>query len=178
MSALASVEKRLEESERRLTELIQHLERLISLEKSLNDAGRGIEEASSNLGELAASTKAVLESLKSVVDLLQETVGILSRSNPTATVEAVARAEKELESTRQEITKAIDKVSKQVTEAKVEIGAAVQGESAETVSGMEATLKTISDQQLESQNRATLILYITLVLVVVIFGIEAIRLFQ
>ena len=177
MSVLASVEKRLEESEQRLTELIQHLERQNSLEKSLDDAGRGIGDASSNLGELAASTKVALESLKSVVDSLQETVGILGRSNPAETAEAVARIEKELEADRQETKKAIDEVSRQVSEAKEDIEITVKGGSAETVSKFEATLEKISGQQSESQNRAALISYITLVLVIIVLGIEAIRFF-
>ena len=166
MSVLASVEKRLEESEQRLTELIQHLERHNSLEKSLDEAGRGIGEASNNLGELASSTRVALESLKNVVDSLQETLGILERSNPAETVEAVARIEKQLEVAWQEVRNVVVKELE-----------ATRQENKKGIDEIEATLASISDQQSESQNRAALISYITLALVFVVVGIEAIRFF-
>lgn len=193
MSVLAGLEKRLEESEQRLTELIQHLERQQSLEESLGDAGRGLGEASSNLGEVAASTKAALESLKSIVDALQETVGILARSNPAETAEAVARLEKEfgaaqrettnvivkeLESSRQDNKKAIDEVSKQVAQARVGVEAAVQGESANAAAEIQGALKEISGQQSRSQSIALRIGYVTLIVILVVLGIETLRFFQ
>ena len=178
MSVLAVLEKRLEESEQRLTELIQHLERQQSLEKSLDDAGRGLGQASSNLGELAASTKVALESLKSVVDSLKETVDILGRSNPAETAEAVTRIEKELEAVRQGTSKAIDKLSKQVSEATVDIGATVQGESANTAAEIENALKEFSGQQSKWRSIIIRIGYVTLIVVLLHLGIETLRLFQ
>ena len=84
---------------------------------------------------------------------------------------------KELEITREQNKQAIDEVSNQVSAAKVDIGAAVQGGSAETVSKIEAALERISGQQSDSQNRAALISYITLTLVMVVVGLEALRFF-
>ena len=69
-------------------------------------------------------------------------------------------------------------MSGQVAEAKLDIGAAIEGKSAESVAEIEGILERILDQQSKSQNRAELISYITLALVIVVFGIEAFRYFQ
>lgn len=177
MSALTGLEKRLEESEQRLTELIQHLERQQSLEKSLDDARRGLGEASSNLGELATSTKVALESLKIVVDALQETVGILARSNPAETAEAVARIEKELEATREESRKAIGEVTERVSAAQKELEDQIDGGVGEMVSDIGGSLEDIASQQSKSQSTAIRIGYITLIVVLVVLGIETLRFF-
>ena len=190
MSLLADIEERFGETESRINAMVQHLEHLAPLEQSLDDAGRGLGEASSNIGNLAVSTKTAIESLNGTLDALRQAVEALRRADPARTNETIARIGTQMEGVSSQIAKfesdsrefrerllsEVASVARQLSEesesTRNTTTAATETGTRETSKVIEKATVRLAGQQQESITGVKLLAYLTLVLVLLLAGLQ------
>ena len=191
MSLLADIEERFGETESRINAVVQHLERLAPLEQSLDDAGRGLGEASSNIGNLAVSTRMAIESLNGTLDALRQAVEALRRADPARTNEMITKIGTQVEGIGGQITR-FESDSRELRDrllseaasfarqlSKEEsrstrntITSATETSTRETRRAIENAAARLAGQQQESINGVKLLAYFTLVLVLLLAGLQ------
>lgn len=190
MSLLADIEERFGETESRINAVVQHLERLGSLEQSLDDAGRGLGEAAANIGSLAVSTRTAIESLNGALDALRQAVEVLRRADPARTNEMIAKIGTQIEgigdrTTRfesdssvfrdrllTEISGAASQLSDESRKTRTTVAAAAESGARETRKVIENAAVRLAGQQQESISGVKFPVYLTLVLVLVLAGLQ------
>ena len=155
MSVLSELEKRLAANEERIDALIQHLEKHAKLEDSLRSVGGGLKEANAEVRRLAESAKVANESLTAILTSFRDTVEILRKSDPARATEAVAGVTERLTSAEHRIIKTID-----------EAASAISSEQ------KHARQQFMAEALAIKKSMPTIVAYITLALVLVIFGFE------
>lgn len=160
MSVLSELEKRLAENEERIDALIQHLEEHAELEDSLRSAGGGLKEANAEVRRLAESAKVANESLAAILTSFRDAVEILRKSDPARATEAVTGVTERLTSAEHKIIETIDEAASAISSEQEQAGQQFMAEAL-------AIRKSIP----------TIVAYITLALVLVIFGFEILSYF-
>ena len=191
MSLLADIEERFGETESRINAVVQHLERLAPLEQSLDDAGRGLGEASSNIGNLAVSTRMAIESLNGTLDALRQAVEALRRADPARTNEMITKIGTQVEGIGGQITRfesdsrelrdrllsEVASFARQLSKEESRstrntITSATETSTRETRRAIENAAARLAGQQQESINGVKLLAYFTLVLVLLLAGLQ------
>ena len=190
MSAYEHLEEQISETAERITALGRHLERLGSLEQSLDGAGRGLGEASANIGNLAASTRAAMDSLDSALKSLRQAVEVLRRADPSRANEMVARIGTQVEGISDQITRfesesrefrdrllsemtsAAGQLSEESQSTRNAIAAARETGAKETSKVIENAAVRLAGQQQESANGLKFLAYVTLILVLILVGLQ------
>ena len=187
MRLLPELEKRLAENEKRIAALIQHLEEHAELEESLRAAGSGLQEANIEVRRLAESTKVANESLTTVLVSFRDAVAILLKSDPARATEAIASVEVRLESAEHGIKETIDEFASTIssgqekTEHQVKTEAQAIREAISKVASTVSSGQENSEHQLKAEAQAirksipTAVAYMTLLLVLVLSGVEILR---
>ena len=145
MDVMDDIHERLRETERRAGEVVRHLEQLDSVQQSLDNAGQGLENANTNIASLAAATTTAVESLNETLVAFREAVGVISRSDPAAVLETLARIEAEIGRMNAKL-RALDDLASELQSTRNAVAEVAQNSDRETKSLIEDAVERLSRQ--------------------------------